>query len=86
MNEQKSQIIISMADNWPSSYVARTQIERFTGGIMTGKYLANLDSQGLGPAGRIRVGRKIAYPVSEFIQWLEARSERVLNRASEAVR
>jgi len=77
MNEQKSQIIISMADHWQSPYVARTQIERFTGGIMTSKYMANLDSQGLGPKGRIRVGRKIAYPVNEFIHWLESRSVRV---------
>ncbi len=68
-----------MADKWPSPFVARQEVERFTGGIVNPKYIANLDSQGLGPEGRIRVGRKIAYPVSEFIQWLESRSVKVVN-------
>ena len=63
-----------MADKWPSPFVARQEVEHFTGGIVNPKYIANLDSQGLGPKGRIRVGRKIAYPVSEFIQWLESRA------------
>jgi hypothetical protein len=64
----------NMAERWPSAWVARTQAERFTGGIISEKYLANLDSAGKGPAGRVRIGRKIAYPVGEFIKWLEARS------------
>lgn len=69
----------SMADNWPSPFVARQEVGKFTGGIINPKYLANLDSQGKGPEGRIRVGRKIAYPVSPFIVWLEERSEVVRN-------
>ena len=64
-----------MAEKWPSPFIARQEVERFTGGIVNPKYLANLDSQGKGPKGRIRVGRKIAYPVSSFIVWLEERSE-----------
>ncbi len=63
-----------MAEKWPSSMVARMEAERFTGGIISEKYLANLDSAGKGPAGRVRIGRKIAYPVKEFIAWLESRS------------
>ena len=69
-----------MADKWPSPFVARQEVERFTGGIVNPKYIANLDSQGLGPEGRIRVGRKIAYPVASFIAWLEERSEIVRGR------
>jgi hypothetical protein len=64
----------SLADKWPSAFVARHEIDRFTGGIVNAKYIANLDSQGKGPTGRIRIGRKIAYPVSEVVRWLEARS------------
>lgn len=67
----------TMADNWPSPYVARHEVDRFTGGIVNPKYLANLDSQGKGPQGRIRVGRKIAYPVCSFIHWLQERAELV---------
>ena len=69
-----SNLLASMADKWPSPLVARTEIERFTGGIISEKYLANLDCQGRGPAGRVRVGRKICYSVSEVVKWLESRS------------
>ena len=65
----------TMAANWPSPWVARHEVDRFTGGIVNPKYLANLDSQGKGPEGRIRVGRKVAYPVDSFISWLEDRAE-----------
>ena len=67
----------SMAERWPSSMVARTEIERFTGGIISERYISNLDSQGLGPKGRVRVGRKIVYTVEAVIEFLEARAETV---------
>jgi hypothetical protein len=67
-------IFQEMVDKWPSSLVARTQIKHFTGGLISEKYIANLDSQGRGPAGRVRIGRKIAYPVNEVIQWLQKRA------------
>lgn len=63
-----------LAENWPSAWVARTSIHHFTGGIVSEKYLANLDSSGKGPQGRVRIGRKIAYPVNEVVAWLEARA------------
>jgi len=66
-----------LAAKWPSAFVARTEIERFTGGLVNVKTLANRDSQGTGPAGRIRCGRKVVYPVQNFIQWLEERSEEI---------
>jgi hypothetical protein len=65
----------SMAEKWPSAFVARSEVEKFSGGIVSAKYLANLDSAGKGPSGRIRVGRKIAYPVVSFIDWMESRTE-----------
>jgi len=74
--EQKS-LFRNMAEHWPSSIVARTEIERFTGGLISEKYMANLDSQGKGPEGRVRCGRKICYPVNNFIKWLEDRSQAV---------
>ena len=70
-----SNLLSSMADKWPSSVIARTEVERFTGGIVSEKYLANLDSEGRGPEGRVRIGRKIVYPVDAFVKWLESRSE-----------
>ena len=66
-----------LADKWPSAFVARTEAEKFTGGLIGEKYLANLDSAGKGPAGRIRCGRKVVYPVTNFIKWLQERSEEI---------
>ena len=66
-----------MAESWPSPFVARTEIKTFTGGLISEKHLANLDSLGKGPEGRIRVGRKIAYPIKQLVSWLEARSQEV---------
>jgi len=66
-------IFDSMAERWPSAVVARTEIEKFSGGLMSGKYMANLDSQKAGPA-RVTVGRKVAYPVRELVAWLRSRS------------
>lgn len=64
-----------LSKNWPSSVVARQEVPKFAGGAISEKYLANLDSQGLGPKGRIKIGRRVAYPVDSLIQWLEDRSE-----------
>ena len=55
--------LTTMAERWPSPYVARSEVKRFSGGILNPKYMANLDCRGEGPTGRIRVGRKVAYPV-----------------------
>ncbi len=36
--------------------------------------LANLDSKGQGPEGKIRVARKVAYEIHSLVRWLEARN------------
>lgn len=64
----------ALADNWPSPYVAREEIGRFSGGILSTKYIANLDSQGKGIGGRIRCGRKIAYPTRSVVEFMESRA------------
>ncbi len=68
----------SMAAKWQSSHVARDRVGEFSGGIITSKYLANLDSAGKGPSGRVKIGRKVAYPVSSLIAWLQGRAK-ILN-------
>ncbi len=66
-----------LAERWSSPFVARSELERFSGGILTAKYLANLDCAGKGPSGRIRVGRKVAYPVAKLIEWMEQRAQAI---------
>ena len=67
-------IFLDMVVRWKAPIVARVQVEAFTGGAISEKYLANLDSQGLGPEGRFRIGRKVVYPTDKFVKWLESRS------------
>lgn len=63
-----------LASKWPSSLVARERVADFSGGILRPGTMANLDRMGDGPKGRIRVGRKVAYPVQDLIEWMTARS------------
>jgi hypothetical protein len=67
-------IFDQMADNWPSEIIARTEIKLFTGGLINPNYIANLDSRGVGPAGRIKSGRKTCYQKRAFVKWLRERS------------
>ena len=66
-----------MADAWGSPIVPRSKIEEFTGGLISGKYLANLDSAGQGIPGAIRCGNKVAYPTKSLVMWLTARSNSI---------
>jgi len=69
-------IFQEMAEGWESEIVARTHIEKFTGGMIGAKTMANLDCQGIGPA-RVKIGRKTGYPISGengLVSWLRARS------------
>ncbi len=76
----QKEIMVNLSEfmsRWPSPYVAREEIGRFSGGILTSKYMANLDCEGKGPKNTIRIGRKIAYHVPSLIEWLEQRSSKV---------
>jgi hypothetical protein len=70
-------LVAQLVEKWPSAVVTRTEVETFTGGAITAKYLANLDSLGKGPKGRLRVGRKILYTTSSLCEWLIERTELV---------
>ena len=77
MTETSKPNLKSMAEKWPSSFVAREQIPTFTGGAISTRRIANLDSLKEGPSGRFRLGRKVCYPVSNLIEWLESRATRL---------
>ena len=61
-----------MADQLPP-IIARDSVEQLLGGVISPKYLANLDSLGQGPE-RMRIGRKIAYRTSDLLTWLSKRA------------
>ena len=50
--------------------IARKDVERQLGGIITPKTLANADSAGEGPLGAFQVGRNVVYPTESLVSWL----------------
>ena len=65
-------ILAELAKKWPSAIVAREKIGEFSGGILSSRSMANLDSLGLGPE-RIKIGRKVAYPIDSLVVWISKR-------------
>ena len=65
----------ALIEKWPSAYVARSKVAVFTGGMIQPGTVANEDSRGQGPEGRIRINKQVAYPVNAFVRWLEKRAE-----------
>jgi hypothetical protein len=72
---QKSAVetIRQAGDRWPSSFVPRSQIPKFTGGLFAVGTMANMDSEGNGPEDSFRVGRQVCYPVESLCNWLIGR-------------
>jgi hypothetical protein len=58
------------AEEWPSPFIARTDVPKFTGGMISSNTLRNRDSQGTGPDGKFKLGKKVGYPVESLIDWL----------------
>jgi hypothetical protein len=62
------QALHRMIRNWPSEFIARTEIERFTGGMISYKTQANIDAAGKGP-GRVKRGGKTGYIKEPYVRW-----------------
>ncbi len=77
--KQNRQAAISIIEQsgakWKSSFITRDEIPGFTGGAFSAGHLANLDSQGLGPEGAFKVGRRQCYGIDSLIAWLIDRLE-----------
>ena len=73
--EAAVETIKKAGDRWPSSFVPRSQVPKFTGGLIAVGTIANKDSEGTGPNGAFRVGRQVCYPVDSLCDWLIGRLE-----------
>ena len=67
-------IFSELVTKWPSAMVARPEVSRFSGGIISGKTLANLAARGEEVPPVVHVGRKAAYRASDLADWLRRRS------------
>lgn len=84
--EKKENPFQRLADNWPSPYVSRADIEKFSGGLIKRLTLRKLDSLGEGPRGRVVLGKIVGYPVQELIEWMQERMSFYDDPSSERVK
>jgi len=66
------QIFENLARTAPE-IITRKKFHEMTGGLVSEKTLANMDSVGDGILPRLRIGGKIAYPKDAAIAWLKHR-------------
>ena len=69
----KNEIVDILEIAWTEPIVFRRDSFRASGGSISRKYLANLDSQGKGPEGKAILNGKVCYPADNFFQWLRGR-------------
>jgi len=62
-----------LAKSWKAPIVARSEVSKFSGGLLHPRTLANLDCLGLGPES-IRIGGRVCYPTGALVEWLKARA------------
>lgn len=59
---------------WPSPLVPRNEVGKFSGGLLNSGTMANLDSRGEGPQGKVAFGKvRVAYDRDLLIDWLMER-------------
>ncbi len=65
--------VFERMSNVAPEILTRKKFQELTGGLVSEKTLANLDSEGGGIYPRLRVGGKVAYPKDAAIAWLKNR-------------
>ncbi|GAB6147012.1 hypothetical protein [Desulfocicer niacini] len=76
-NKAKKPDFTGIIKNNPCGFITRQNILNATGGLISPKYAACLDSDpdAEGIKGRFKVGRKVCYPVHEVVGFLERRAQ-----------
>lgn len=65
-----------MAEDWPSPFVARTEIEKFTKGLYKTKSMNVFDGMGTGIKRKILLGSRVAYLKEDVIEWLKQKKKK----------
>lgn len=61
-----------LANAWGAPLVFRTEVKKFSGGLLHPRTMANLDSLGQGP-GKILIGKRAAYRTDRLVAWMKKR-------------
>lgn len=62
-----------LIQGWNAPFVARSETGKFTGEALSGRTVANEESRGNKVPGRVKIGRKVAYPTRNFAWWIATR-------------
>lgn len=79
-NELSKDYFAHLAEQLPP-FIIRNEIHIKFGLIISSKTLANLDSLGLGPRERFKVGKNVAYPTKSLLEWLDKRVQGIKEKA-----
>lgn len=69
MTAEEKEFIDAMLDKLPP-VIARHQVDRFLGGLVSPFTVKNADLAGTGPEVAWRVGNKVAYKTDSLVSWL----------------
>jgi len=71
----RNDVFKQMVDKWPSAIVAPSEVKRFTGGLITGKTIRNLSSEGEPAPESLKIGTRRAFVAASLADWLRKRSQ-----------
>ncbi len=64
-----------LAEAWQSPLVARSEVGKFSGGILHPRTMANRDSlRGSDSPSKIVIGRKVCYETRALVEWMKKRA------------
>ena len=69
MTAEEKEVVDAMLDKLPP-VIARHQVDRFLGGLVSPFTVKNADLAGTGPEVAWRVGNKVAYKTDSLVGWL----------------
>ena len=69
MTAEEKEFVDAMLDKLPP-VIARHQVDRFLGGLVSHFTVKNADLAGTGPEVAWRVGNKVAYKTDSLVGWL----------------
>lgn len=66
----KKEFVETLISGWGSNVVARSRVSEFSGGAISGRTVANRESEGDKVPGRTLLGRQIIYPTRGLAEWI----------------